>query len=217
MVLKGISFSIPKGSKVGVLGTTGSGKSTLLDILMGLLTPLGGSLLVDDVQIDRSNYRSWQAHIAHVPQSIFLSDSTIAENIAFGVSESEIDYERVKSACARAQIHDDIESWDLKYETPVGERGIRISGGQRQRIGIARALYKEATMIVLDEATSALDNSTEESVMETISSIAADVTVVIVAHRLTTLRCCDFVVDLNDGLVSRRGSYADIIGASFSP
>lgn len=217
MVLKGISFSIPKGSKVGVLGTTGSGKSTLLDILMGLLTPLGGSFLVDDVQIDRSNYRSWQAHIAHVPQSIFLSDSTIAENIAFGVSESEIDYERVKSACARAQIHDDIESWDLKYETPVGERGIRISGGQRQRIGIARALYKEATMIVLDEATSALDNSTEESVMEMISSIAADVTVVIVAHRLTTLRCCDFVVDLNDGLVSRRGSYADIIGASFSP
>ena len=162
--------------------------------------------LVDDVQIDGLNYRSWQAHIAHVPQSIFLSDSTIAENIAYGVSETEIDYERVKFACAMAKIDDDIESWELKYQTPVGERGVRLSGGQRQ-VGIARALYREAAIIILDEATSALDNTTEESVMETISSIADDITVVIVAHRLTTLNCCDLIIELHDGQVTIGGLY----------
>ena len=210
-VLKGVSFRITRGSRVGFIGTTGSGKSTFLDILMGLLTPVSGSLLVDDVRIDSSNFRSWQAHIAHVPQTIFLSDSTIAENIAFGVSKSEIDYERVKVACAMAHIDEVIEGWELKYEMPVGERGVRLSGGQRQRIGLARALYKESKVIVLDEATSALDNITEENVMDAISNISDDVTILIVAHRLTTLRRCDFIVDLQNGTLNRVGAYADIV------
>ncbi len=210
-VLNGVSFTIPRGSKVGFIGATGSGKSTLLDILMGLLSPVSGSFFVDDVRINSSNFRSWQAHIAHVPQSIFLSDSTIAENIAFGVLKSDINYEQVKSVCVMAQIDDLIESWELKYDSPVGERGVRLSGGQRQRIGIARALYKEAKVIVLDEATSALDNTTEDNVMETISNISDDITIVMVAHRLTTLRCCDVVIDLQNGIINRVGTYSEII------
>lgn len=210
-VLRGVNFTIPKGSKVGLIGTTGSGKSTLLDIFMALLVPTSGSFLVDDIKINSSNFRNWQTQIAHVPQTIFLSDSTIAENIAFGVPRSEINYDQVMLACAMAKIDATIESWDLKYETIVGERGVRLSGGQRQRIGIARALYKQAKVIVLDEATSALDNSTEENIMEKISTISNDVTMVIVAHRLTTLRYCDFIIDLQNGEINRMGTYNEIV------
>jgi len=199
--INNINLIIKKGSKVGVIGTTGSGKSTLLDILMGLLEPSEGSIKIDNVKLSAGNKREWQAHIAHVPQSIFLSDSTIAENIAFGVDIENIDYERVKLAASQAQITVDIESWKDKYNTMVGEKGVRLSGGQRQRIGIARALYKTVDVLIFDEATSALDNKTEQAVMQAIEELSDEITIVIIAHRLSTLDNCDLKIELDDGKI----------------
>lgn len=210
LILQGLQLTISKGSRVGFIGTTGSGKSTLLDIIMGLLSPSQGSVFIDNVQLTTSNHRSWQMHIAHVPQAIFLADSSIAENIAFGIPASEIDLERVRSAAKKAQIADVIESWEKQYSTFVGERGIRLSGGQRQRIGIARALYKNADVIIFDEATSALDNETEQAVMEAIESLGGDLTILMVAHRISTLKNCTQIVELGDGVIKRVGSYEDI-------
>ena len=214
VIRDGLSVSIPKGSRIGFVGATGSGKSTLLDILMGLLEPTGGSLAIDGVVVNELNQRAWQAHIAHVPQAIFLADSSIAENIAFGVPKEEIDYGRLYQAAEKAQIAEAIESWSQQYETLVGERGVRLSGGQRQRIGIARALYKEADVIVLDEATSALDTVTESEVMEAIKGLGDEITVIIVAHRLTTLKNCTQIIELQDGEIKRIGSYNDIVDQS---
>jgi len=213
-VLRGLSLAIPKGSRVGFIGTTGSGKSTLLDIVMGLLPPTEGRFAVDSAPVTERNCRAWQAHIAHVPQAIFLADTTIAENIAFGVAPDRIDRERVRRAAEKAQIAGTIESWERKYDTLVGERGVRLSGGQRQRIGIARALYKQADVIVFDEATSALDNDTELAVMQAIENLGDDLTILIVAHRLTTLRNCDRIIELGAGTVSRSGTYPEIVGES---
>jgi len=201
-VLKELNLEIHKGTKVGFIGTTGSGKSTLLDIIMGLLEPTKGKLLVDDKKIDKNNLQNWQRYIAHVPQSIFLSDTTIAENIAFGVPLEKIDMDRVKQAIKRASLDEFIEQLPNKYLTEVGERGVQLSGGQRQRIGIARALYKEAKVIVFDEATSALDNETEKSVMEAINSLSQDLTILIIAHRLSTLDDCDVVYELDKGKIN---------------
>jgi ATP-binding cassette subfamily B protein len=173
-VLQGLDLNISKGARVGFIGITGSGKSTLLDIVMGLLVPSEGSLQVDGLPITSANARAWQVHIAHVPQSIYLADTTVAENIAFGVPTAEIDYGRIQSAARSAQIADTVESWEKGYETLVGERGVRLSGGQRQRIGIARALYKEVDVIVFDEATSALDNETESAVMDSINGLGGE-------------------------------------------
>ena len=212
-VLRGLSLAIPKGSRVGFIGTTGSGKSTLLDIVMGLLPPTEGRFAVDSEAVTERNCRAWQAHIAHVPQAIFLADTTIAENIAFGVAPDRIDHDRVRRAAAKAQIADTIEAWDRGYDTLVGERGVRLSGGQRQRIGIARALYKQADVIVFDEATSALDNETELAVMQAIENLGDGLTILIVAHRLTTLRNCDRIVELSGGTVARTGTYREIVGA----
>ena len=194
------------------MGTTGSGKSTLLDIVMGLLAPTEGTFEVDGQVITTSNHRAWQAHIAHVPQAIFLADSSIEENIAFGQQKNKIDHERVRRAASQAQIADIIETWPNGYQTIVGERGIRLSGGQRQRIGIARALYKQADVIVFDEATSALDNETERAVMQAIENLGDELTILIVAHRLTTLSSCTQIVELSEGCVKRVGTYADIVG-----
>jgi ATP-binding cassette subfamily B protein len=213
-VLQGLTLRIPKGDRVGFIGTTGSGKSTLLDIVMGLLIPTEGSLHIDGVEITSSNCRAWQAHIAHVPQSIYLADTTVAENIAFGVPTAQIDYGRIQRAARRAQIADSIESWEHGYETLVGERGVRLSGGQRQRIGIARALYKEVDVIVFDEATSALDSETERAVMSAINSLGNDITILMVAHRLSTLRDCTQVVELQDGMLKRIGTYQEIVGTT---
>jgi len=210
-VLRNLNLDIPKGSRVGFIGATGSGKSTLLDIVMGLLQPTDGTLAVDGQAITPGNHRAWQVHIAHVPQSIFLADTTIEENIAFGLPEDQIDHERVRQAADRAQIADLIENWPKKYLTFVGERGIRLSGGQRQRIGIARALYKQADVIIFDEATSALDNETERSVMQAIDRLSKDLTILIIAHRLTTLQNCDRIIDLGNGGVLRTGSYQSMI------
>lgn len=210
-VVRHVNLEIPKGARVGFVGTTGSGKSTLLDMLMSLLTPSEGTLSIDGARVGRENHRSWQAHIAHVPQSIYLADNTIEENIAFGVPRAEIDHERVREAARQAQIAKAIESWPQKYLTTVGERGVRLSGGQRQRIGIARALYKRADVIIFDEATSALDNETERAVMDAIDVLSPDLTILIVAHRLTTLKNCDFIVELGKGKVSRVGQYKDLV------
>ena len=211
-ILKNLDLSIPKGSRIGFIGLTGSGKSTLLDIVMGLLQPNEGTLEIDNQIITTHNTRNWQAHIAHVPQAIFLADSTIQENIAFGVPINKIDKALVKQAAQQAQIADIIETWPKKYQTFVGERGIRLSGGQRQRIGIARALYKQSDVIIFDEATSALDNKTEQAVMQSIESLGQNLTVLIIAHRLTTLQNCDQIVELADGGIKRIGTYQEIVG-----
>jgi ATP-binding cassette, subfamily B, bacterial PglK len=195
-LLKNVNLSLKKGSRIGFMGVTGSGKSTLLDIIMGLLPATEGGLMIDNQTINNQNRRAWQAHIAHVPQNIYLSDSTIEENIAFGVAKELIDHRRVKKAAQQAQIAELIEEWQDGYQTFVGERGIRLSGGQRQRIGIARALYKQADVLIFDEATSALDNETEQAVMDAIEDLGEDVTILIIAHRLTTLKGCDKIVKL---------------------
>jgi ATP-binding cassette subfamily B protein len=213
-VLKQLNLTITKGSRVGFIGTTGSGKSTLLDIVMGLLQPTSGTLEIDGQSITLINQRAWQLHIAHVPQAIFLADSTIEENIAFGVPKDKIDHLRAKQAAQQAQIADSIESWPKKYQTFVGERGVRLSGGQRQRIGIARALYKQANVIIFDEATSALDNETEQAVMQAIENLSQDLTLLIIAHRLTTLRNCNQIIELGDGGIKRIGAYHDIVNQS---
>jgi ABC-type bacteriocin/lantibiotic exporter with double-glycine peptidase domain len=210
-VLSGIDLSIPKGSRVGFIGTTGSGKTTLLDIVMGLLQPTDGGLQIDGQAITPGNRRAWQAHIAHVPQTIYLADTTIEENIAFGVPKGQISYSRVRQAAEQAQIAESIESWPQKYQTQVGERGICLSGGQRQRIGIARALYKQADVIIFDEATSALDNETERAVMKSIECLGKDYTILIIAHRLTTLKNCAQIVELEAGGIKRSCSYQEIV------
>lgn len=210
-VLKQVNLKIDKGSRIGFIGKTGSGKSTLIDIVMGLLQPTEGTLEIDGQVVTSANNRGWQAHIAHVPQAIFLSDSTIEENIAFGVPKDKIDSQRVHQAAEQAQIADCIESWPKKYQTFVGERGVRLSGGQRQRIGIARALYKQADVIIFDEATSALDNETELAVMQAIEGLSKDLTIFIIAHRLTTLKNCTQLIELGDGFIKRSGSYQEIL------
>ena len=213
-VLKNLNLTIARGSRVGFIGVTGSGKSTLLDIGMGLLMPTKGTIEIDGQPITPGNHRAWQAHIAHVPQAIFLSDSTIEENIAFGVPVNQICTERVRQAARQAQISEIIETWPKQYQTLVGERGIRLSGGQRQRIGIARALYKQADVIIFDEATSALDNETEHAVMQAIECLSRDLTLLIIAHRLTTLKSCTQIVELDEGGIKRIGSYQDIVNQS---
>lgn len=213
-VLDGLNLTILKGARVGCVGSTGSGKSTMLDLLMGLLIPTEGELLVDDQPIRDNRLIAWQRTIAHVPQSIYLADTTLAENIAFGVSRDVIDLDRVRQAARQAQIAEFIESRSEGYQAVVGERGIRLSGGQRQRIGIARALYKQATVLVFDEATSALDNATEQAVMDAIEGLNRDLTVLLIAHRLTTVRRCDTIVELEHGRVTAQGTYEQLLECS---
>ena len=210
-VLRNVNLQIPKGSRVGFIGVTGSGKSTLLDIVMGLLCPTEGALQIDNTPVDLQNTRAWQAHISHVPQAIYLSDTSIAENIAFGVQAELIDLKLVKLAAQQAQIAETVEGWRNGYDTLVGERGVRLSGGQRQRIGIARALYKRANVIVFDEATSALDNETEAAVMQAVETLGRDITILIIAHRVTTLKNCDQIVELANGGIKAVGGYEQMM------
>ncbi len=215
-VLSDFDLTIRKGSRMGFVGITGSGKSTLLDLLMGLLLPSEGRLLVDGQPICGDRIRAWQRSIAHVPQSIFLADCSVAENIALGVRRDDIDQVRLRTAARQAQIADFIESGPMGYDAIVGERGVRLSGGQRQRIGIARALYKQASVLVLDEATSALDNATEQSVIDAIEGLDRDLTVLLIAHRLTTVQHCDSIVELEHGQVVAQGTYEQLVAASSS-
>lgn len=202
-ILRGINFQIKRGERIGIVGSTGSGKSTLMDLLLGLLEPTEGRIIVDDVDLyeDDSVNRiaAWRSSIAQVPQTVYLSDSSFMQNIAFGTDDEKIDLSRVKAAAIQAQIHNFIESLPEGYNTFVGERGVRLSGGQRQRIGIARALYNRAKILFLDEATSALDESTEEAVMESISGLSRNLTIIMIAHRLSTLKHCDRVVAVSKG------------------
>ena len=209
-VLSDINLRINRGSRIGIIGATGSGKSTLIDIVMGLLEPSCGKLLVDGVPIRSKNIKAWQKNIAHVPQNIFLSDASVAENIAFGVPRDQIDYDRVRISAKQAQLDVLIQAWPDGYMSSVGERGVRLSGGQRQRIGIARALYRQADVIILDEATSALDNKTESSVMSSLDDIDSEKMLLIVAHRLTTLRNCSQIIELEAGRVKRICAYQDL-------
>jgi ATP-binding cassette subfamily B protein len=200
-IINNFSLTIPKGSRIGFTGKTGTGKSTLLDLFMLLLVPTHGHLKVDGCCLTEENSRAWQLAIAHVPQHIYLSDSTIAENIAFGVKPSQIDFDLVKDAATQAQLAEFIEGSPDGYSTVVGERGVRLSGGQRQRIGIARALYKKAKILIFDEATSALDTDTENAVMSAINNLNRELTILMVAHRLTTLEKCDLIVQLENGRI----------------
>jgi ABC-type multidrug transport system fused ATPase/permease subunit len=211
LVLNELDLVIPKGSRTGFIGSTGSGKSTLLDLVMALLQPTAGTLNVDSQPITSRNCRHWQDHIAHVPQTIFLADTTIEENIAFGLPRDKIDGALLREAARQAQLADTIDGWPEGYQTRVGERGVRLSGGQRQRIGIARALYKRADVIIFDEATSALDTETERAVMQAIEALDRNLTILIIAHRLSTLSSCDQIVELHAGRVLRKGSYHDIV------
>jgi ATP-binding cassette, subfamily B, bacterial PglK len=213
-VLEHLNVVIPKGIRVGLVGGTGSGKSTMLDLLMGLLRPIQGSIAIDGSVLDGKSVRAWQACIAHVPQSIFLADTTLLQNIAFGSPPDAIDPERVRRAAQQAQICDFIDSMPQGFQSLVGERGVRLSGGQRQRIGIARALYKESSILVLDEATSALDNSTERSVMDAIEGLSRDLTVIMIAHRLSTVRRCDTILELEHGRVVAQGPYDQLLKSS---
>ena len=210
-ILKDVNLSFVKGQTVGIVGVTGSGKSTLLDILMGLLTPTLGQLKIDSTIISKENKKSWQSHISHVPQSIYLADSTIQENIAFGINLAEIKKNKVVEAAKQAEISEMINNLQNTYDAFVGERGVQLSGGQRQRIGIARALYKNSAVIVFDEATSALDNQTEEIIMKQITKIKSDQTVFLIAHRLTTLKQCNTIIKLNTDFTIQEVTYSELL------
>jgi ABC-type multidrug transport system fused ATPase/permease subunit len=201
LVLRKLSFEIQRGERIGVIGATGSGKSTTMDLLLGLLQPTSGQILIDGDPLVGDKVFAWQKSLSHVPQVIYLADASIAENIAFGLAKDKIDVEQVRKAANLAQISEHIESLEAGYNTLVGERGIRLSGGQRQRIGIARALYKNATVLVFDEATSALDDETEAELMKAIDGLSKDLTVIMIAHRLSTVRRCDKILKLHNGKV----------------
>ena len=212
--LEGINILINAYSKIGIVGTTGSGKTTIVDIILGLLDCESGILKVDDVVINSKNKRSWQRILGYVPQQIYLSDSSILSNIAFGVDPKKIDLNQIKTSAKTANLHSFIEKLPQGYHTIIGERGIRLSGGERQRIGIARALYHNPKLIIFDEATSALDNVTEKSVLDEINNLKNKVTIIMVAHRLTTVKNCDLIYLLEDGKIISKGSYEELIESS---
>ncbi len=206
-ILNGIDLIINKGETIGIVGKTGSGKSTLLDIINGLLRPLSGDLIIDNKKIyqdeDDNTLKMWQKNIAHVPQNIFLANDSILNNIAFGVEPNLIERSRVYEAASNAYFSNDINKMPLKYKTLVGERGSNLSGGQLQRLGIARALYQKKDLLILDEITSSLDRNTENQIIELLDSLSSDLTIIIIAHRLTTLKNCDKVFELNAGKLTQ--------------
>ncbi len=214
-VLKNIKMQIPIYSKIGIVGLTGSGKTTLVDIILGLLQADKGILKIDEQIINDQNRRSWQKCIGYVPQNIFLADDTVGANIAFGIAKKDIDQNKIEHVSKIASLHDFvINNLPEKYQTTIGERGVRLSGGQRQRIGIARALYNNPKLLILDEATSALDNITEKIVMNALNKIGDDITVILIAHRLTTVRNCDKIFLLEKGELKAEGSFEDLLKTS---
>lgn len=209
--LKDVNLTIGARETIGIVGASGSGKSTLIDVLLGLIEPESGELVVDGTPVDRDNVRAWQDALGFVPQSIFLADSSIRENIAFGLPVDRIDDDKVQHAAYLAHLEELIERLPDGLDTAVGERGVQISGGQRQRIGIARALYNDAEMLILDEATSALDGLTEKAVMDAIHDFAGKKTIVLIAHRLATVRECDRIFVMDNGSVVDQGSYDELM------
>jgi len=215
--LKDINLKILAGSKVGIVGSTGSGKTTTVDLILGLLDVQSGTLEVDGQVINKSNVRAWQKSIGYVPQQIYLSDDTIAANIAFGVKLEDINQEALFRASKTANLHDFvINELPQKYNTTIGERGIRLSGGQKQRIGIARALYHNPKILILDEATSALDNATEAAVMEATSNLGKDITIILIAHRLSTVKNCDLIYLLEKSKLKMSGTFEELINNDLS-
>jgi ATP-binding cassette subfamily B protein len=210
--LRDINLNFNKGDIVGLIGETGTGKSTLIDIIMGLLDPTEGEILIDGKNIKKNMNlkKKWFNSISHVPQDIYLCDGTFAENIALGVSKEEINMDKVVKAAEIAQIKKDIELYSMKFDTFVGERGIKLSGGQKQRIAIARALYNKREVLIMDEATSALDNNTEKEIIDEIRKLKGKVTMVVIAHRLTTLQHCDEIYEISNGRISEKYNYEDI-------
>lgn len=209
--LNNLKMNIPVNSVIGIVGSSGSGKSTAIDVLLGLIQPQQGHLKIDGTIINDQNRRAWQNTIGFVPQSIFLSEGTIAENVAFGIPEKEIDLEQVKKALSLAHLEELVQSLDKGIHTKVGERGVQLSGGQRQRIGIARALYHEADVLVFDEATSALDGITEKMIMEAIHDFSGQKTIIMIAHRLKTVQKCDQIFFIEQGQVVDQGTYQELI------
>lgn len=201
LILDRVDLCIPKGARIGFVGKTGGGKSTTVDLIMGLLLPTAGSIEVDGLELSGDRMRAWQRTVAHVPQNIFLADVSLAENIAFGIPLPSIDFALVQHAARQAQIDEFIEQQALKYQALVGERGVRLSGGQRQRIGIARALYKRASVLIFDEATSALDSETEQAVMQSIEQLSRELTIILIAHRVTTVERCEAVYEVAGGKI----------------
>jgi len=209
--IKNLNLSIEVGSIIGIIGGSGAGKTTLVDIILGLLQPLSGSIIVDEIQIDSKNIFEWQKCIGYVPQEMFLIDATILENIAFGIPKHLINREKVIKSAKMAQIHDFItKELPDGYSTKVGERGARISGGQKQRVSIARALFRDSSILIFDEATSALDPVTEKSILKTIRSLTGNKTIIIIAHKLTALKDCDSIILLEQGKIKAKGSMLEI-------
>ena len=210
-VVNDMSFLIQSNTTIGLVGTTGAGKTTLIDILLGLLSPTGGQVEIDGLPLTEENIANWQKNIGYVPQDIHLVDATIEENIAFSDANSDINFEKVVEVSKMAELSNFIEHLPNQYKTNIGERGVKLSGGQRQRIGIARALYREPSLIVLDEATSSLDGITENTVMNAIHKLNHQKTIIIIAHRLASLKCCDTIYMLEEGKISDKGSYDELI------
>jgi ATP-binding cassette subfamily B protein len=215
-VLRDLNFRIPANTTIGFVGSTGSGKSTTADLILGLLRPQQGKILIDGQELSGEKLRTWQKGIAHVPQNIFLRDASITNNIAFGIPSEEIDFDRVREAAYRAKVDEFVQDLPAKYDTFVGERGIRLSGGQRQRIGIARALYHDTNVIVFDEATSALDNLKEREVMEAILGLSHEITIILIAHRLSTVKDCDRIFEFSNGHIVAEGTYDQMLTISTS-
>jgi ABC-type multidrug transport system fused ATPase/permease subunit len=210
--LKNININIPAKTTVGLVGSTGSGKTTTVDIILGLLEAQKGTLEVDGKIITEKNSRAWQRSIGYVPQHIYLADDTIAANIAFGVNPIDVNQEAIEKASKIANLHEFVtEELPQKYQTTIGERGVRLSGGQRQRIGVARALYHNPPLLVLDEATSALDNQTEQAVMEAVNNLNKDITIILIAHRLNTVKNCNTIFKLEKGELIGEGTYDELI------